>query len=238
MKRLIFLPIILMSIAVAAAVSADEVTLTTILPDPSQTVLQGKKGAVGATYSSSTTLPDASIPASSLLVEGNIGVGATSPLYTPKTDASHNSGGNIDANDVWIRTANTWASTASASKIYSAIGLTTVSTSLGNWSQLSSISNINLSASTKIFINFETVIEDSGTCAPEVRITINGTQKTARRIYGLGDNQPYPIAISWVETTPADGNYTISVDLRNYSGLSSETIYQYGNRVLTVTTGQ
>ncbi|MDP3791713.1 MAG: hypothetical protein Q8R38_06695 [Candidatus Omnitrophota bacterium] len=106
MKRLIFLPIILMSIAVAAAVSVDEVKLTTIVPDPSSTVLRGKKGAVGAAYSSSTTLPDASIPASSLLVEGNIGVGATSPLYTPKTDASHNSGGNIDAYDVWIRTAN------------------------------------------------------------------------------------------------------------------------------------
>ncbi len=71
MKRLIFL-LISLSIAVTIPVSAEEVKLTTIVPD--QTILRVRQGAVGDTYKSNTSLPDRG-----LIVEGNIGIGTTSP---------------------------------------------------------------------------------------------------------------------------------------------------------------
>lgn len=76
MRRLILL-LISLSIAVTTPVSAEEIKLTTIIPD--QTILRTKKGALGNTYSNPGTVSDGSIPTSSLLVEGNVGIGTTSP---------------------------------------------------------------------------------------------------------------------------------------------------------------
>ncbi|OGW95299.1 MAG: hypothetical protein A3I73_02075 [Omnitrophica bacterium RIFCSPLOWO2_02_FULL_45_16] len=76
MKRLMLL-LILLSIVIAAPVSAEEIRLTTIVPD--QTIERAKKGAIGETYSNPATIPDGSIPTSGLLVEGNVGIGTTNP---------------------------------------------------------------------------------------------------------------------------------------------------------------
>ncbi|OGW95300.1 MAG: hypothetical protein A3K16_05700 [Omnitrophica bacterium RIFCSPLOWO2_01_FULL_45_24] len=79
MKRLILL-LILLSIVIATPVSAEEIRLTTIVPD--QTIERTKKGAIGDTYSNPATIPDGSIPTSGLLVEGNVGIGTTEPNTT------------------------------------------------------------------------------------------------------------------------------------------------------------
>jgi len=79
MKRLILL-LILLSIVIATPVSAEEIRLTTIVPD--QTIERTKKGAIGDTYSTPATIPDGSIPTSGLLVEGNVGIGTTEPNTT------------------------------------------------------------------------------------------------------------------------------------------------------------
>ena len=73
MKRLILL-IVLLSIAVTTSISAEEIRLTTIVPD--QTVMKAKRGAIGETYSA---IADGSIPTSALLVEGNVGIGTKIP---------------------------------------------------------------------------------------------------------------------------------------------------------------
>ncbi|OGW94722.1 MAG: hypothetical protein A3K16_01625 [Omnitrophica bacterium RIFCSPLOWO2_01_FULL_45_24] len=87
MKRLISL-LILLSIVIAAPVSAEEIRLTTIVPD--QTILRAKKGAIGETYSNPATIPDSSIPASALLVEGNVGIGTGTTSLTEKLTVSGN----------------------------------------------------------------------------------------------------------------------------------------------------
>ena len=72
MKSLLIL-LILLSIAVATPVSAEEIKLTTIIPD--QTILRTKRGAIGDNYSNPATIPDGSIPTSGLLVESKVGIG-------------------------------------------------------------------------------------------------------------------------------------------------------------------
>ena len=73
MKKLILLSVILVSVVITVPMSAEEVRLTTIVPD--QTTLRVKNGAVGTNYSK----PATSIPADTLLVEGNVGIGTTTP---------------------------------------------------------------------------------------------------------------------------------------------------------------
>lgn len=83
MKRLILL-LILLSIAVTAPISAEEIRLTTIVPD--QTVLRAKKGVIGNTYY--TAISDVSIPTNALLVEGNVGIGTSTPSPTTKLEVN------------------------------------------------------------------------------------------------------------------------------------------------------
>jgi len=91
MKRLILL-LILLSIVIATPVSAEEIRLTTIVPD--QTILRTKKGAIGDTYSNPapppTGVPNDSIPTSGLLVEGNVGIGTGTTSLTEKLTVSGN----------------------------------------------------------------------------------------------------------------------------------------------------
>jgi len=82
MKRSVVLALLVL-VAVAILISAsglafaEEIKLSTIVPD--QTVLRSKKGAIGNGYSSPVTYPDNSIQASSLIVEGNVGIGKPIP---------------------------------------------------------------------------------------------------------------------------------------------------------------
>lgn len=76
MKKINF-PIIAVVIFTAFSLSAEEIRLSTIVP--SQTILRAKKGAIGDTWSSTATLPNNSIPASSFVVEGNVGIRTTTP---------------------------------------------------------------------------------------------------------------------------------------------------------------
>lgn len=79
MRKLILL-LVLLSVAVTTPISAEEIRLTTIVPD--QTVERSKKGAIGSTYSNPATVPDSSIPTSGFLIEGNVGIGTTAPGTT------------------------------------------------------------------------------------------------------------------------------------------------------------
>lgn len=79
----LILLLILLSIVVATPVSAEEIKLTTIIPD--QTILRTKKGAIGDNYSNPDPLTGGisnnSIPQSGLIVEGNVGIKTgTTPL--------------------------------------------------------------------------------------------------------------------------------------------------------------
>lgn len=58
----------------STAVSAEDVTLTSVMPAPGNPN-RSQRAAIGATYSN---LPEASVPANSLLVEGNIAIGRSS----------------------------------------------------------------------------------------------------------------------------------------------------------------
>ncbi len=82
MKKLIFL-LVLLSIVVTIPISGEEVTLTTIVPD--QTILRGRQGAVGEAYRS---YPATSIPASGLLVEGNVGIGTGATILQQKLEVN------------------------------------------------------------------------------------------------------------------------------------------------------
>ena len=82
MNKLIFLLILACQIAVITPVSAEEIRLTTIVPD--QTVLRAKKGAIGETYSNPATISNGSIPTSSLLVESNMVLAPTSEPSPPQ----------------------------------------------------------------------------------------------------------------------------------------------------------
>jgi len=79
MKKVIFL-IAAILVLVTCLTFAEEVRLTTIIPN--QTTLRVKKGVVGENYSDLTkpgAVTDTNIPTSSLLVEGNLGIGTTTP---------------------------------------------------------------------------------------------------------------------------------------------------------------
>ena len=89
MKKLIVVLSFLTVLAVSIAVFAEDINLTTIMP----TILRAKKGAIGNTFFSSVTLPNADIPASSLLVEGRVGIGTTAPSYKLDVQAGSSSVG-------------------------------------------------------------------------------------------------------------------------------------------------
>ncbi|MCX5666759.1 MAG: hypothetical protein NTY34_00375 [Candidatus Omnitrophica bacterium] len=65
------------AIIVANAAVAEEIKLTTIIP--TRDILRAKKGVVGEDWSSPAATPNASIPASGLIVEGNVGIGTKTP---------------------------------------------------------------------------------------------------------------------------------------------------------------
>lgn len=72
-------PFLILSIALftATSVCAEQITLKTIMP--SQTIVRGKKGAVGSTYGNQAQTSDSAIGNDNLLVEGNVGIGTKSP---------------------------------------------------------------------------------------------------------------------------------------------------------------
>ena len=82
MKRIVVLALLVLG-AVAIPVSTvhgqakEEIKLTTIIPD--QQVLRVKKGYIGEANYDPNIFPDTSIQAKSLLVEGNVGIGTTTP---------------------------------------------------------------------------------------------------------------------------------------------------------------
>ncbi len=79
MRKSVFLVVAIL-IFTTGLVWAEEIKLTTIIPN--QTTLRVKKGVVGENYSDLTkpgAVTDTNIPTSSLLVEGNLGIGTTTP---------------------------------------------------------------------------------------------------------------------------------------------------------------
>jgi len=77
MKRIALVSLLALCCGLAFA---DEIKLTTIVPGGgTQAVMRAEKGAVGSTYSKTATIPDSSVPTSSLVVEGPVGIGTQSP---------------------------------------------------------------------------------------------------------------------------------------------------------------
>ena len=74
---LLILIVAAISIPKVYALPREEIKLTTIIPD--QQVLRVKKGIISTTNYRQANFPDSSIPANSLIVEGNVGIGTVDP---------------------------------------------------------------------------------------------------------------------------------------------------------------
>jgi hypothetical protein len=105
------------SMPTVCAEPREEIKLTTIIPD--QQVLRVKKGIISTANYRQATFPDGSIPANSLIVaEGDVGIGTTAP----RTPAPNGLIGNLDTNDIWLRSTGTWLSSSSASHLRRRMG--------------------------------------------------------------------------------------------------------------------
>lgn len=97
---------------------AEQVEIVTYYPSPSTTTddLRVKRATVGSGYQASKLNLDdelAKIPDGSLLVEGAVGIGTTK-LAGP---APNGKAGNLTVNDVFLTSANAWASQALAADL-------------------------------------------------------------------------------------------------------------------------
>ena len=112
MRKILFLLAAILILFVGLSF-AEEIRLSTIVPD--QTVLRSKKGAIGNTYCMPASVPTSLLtdpPASDvdLLVEGNVGIGTMSPHLPAPGPGGTPATGNLDVNDVYLRSASKWAS--------------------------------------------------------------------------------------------------------------------------------
>lgn len=156
MKKLVVLALLALTAAASApVVYAEEIKLTTIVPD--QSTLRSKRGVIGEAYidpANPAYVSDASIPTSGFLVEGNVGVGTAAPKsrldvegglavgasYSGTSAAPANGmivegnvgigsptlqlpapgpggtpdTGNLDVNDVYLRSIDRWVSQLAA----------------------------------------------------------------------------------------------------------------------------
>jgi hypothetical protein len=92
----VFLALISMSISASAvcAEPREEIRLTTIIPD--QQVLRVKKGIISETNYRQSTFPDGNIPAKSLIIEGDVGIGTTSPTQKLEVNGNTKISGNLE----------------------------------------------------------------------------------------------------------------------------------------------
>lgn len=98
-----FLLVVLASIVAVVSTSAEDVKLTTIIPD--QSSVRGVRGAIGRTYKTAT---EANMGDDNFFIEGYLCVGNNNP----QVDSAHPSPstGNINANDIYLRKIGAWAS--------------------------------------------------------------------------------------------------------------------------------
>ncbi len=99
--------IILIVVGVPSSFAQTEtITITTYYPSPFgiYNELRAKKMAIGASYynPAGTSIND---PAD-LIVEGNVGIGTTSPHSVPPNGNT----GNLDVNDIYLRATGNWMS--------------------------------------------------------------------------------------------------------------------------------
>ena len=129
MKRLsVSALLILVAVTLIVSVShgaREEITLTTIIPD--QHILRVQKGIVSEANYRPSVFPDTSIPAKSLIIEGNIGIGTTAPKtkldvdglirtgrysWNDKPDPSDDNKGaifyNVDDDKMYYSTGSSW----------------------------------------------------------------------------------------------------------------------------------
>ncbi len=84
----------------------EQITITTYYPSPFGVYneLRAKKMAIGDTYYNPASI-SINDPAD-LIVEGNVGIGTTSPHNVPPNGNT----GNLDVNDIYLRSISKWAS--------------------------------------------------------------------------------------------------------------------------------
>jgi len=102
-KKFLILAITLISVSFVYA--EDQIIITTYYPSPygSYNELTSNSMKIGENYSQ----PATPFVANGLIVEGNVGFGTTNPTSpAPNGQAT----GNLDVNDVWLRSVNRWAS--------------------------------------------------------------------------------------------------------------------------------
>lgn len=85
----------------------ERIVVSTYYPSPygSYRDLDANQMRIGASYTQGATVA----PANGLIVEGSVGIGTTAPLGP----APNNASGNLDVNDVYLRSNATWVSQAS-----------------------------------------------------------------------------------------------------------------------------
>ena len=221
MKRSVVLALLVL-IAVIVCVSAvpvqarEEIKLTTIVPD--QTVVLAKKGVVGTNYlatflASPTTLSD-----NDLYVQGKIGIGTT----TPQTPAPNALSGNMDVNDIYLRSVGGWVSAAvGGGGITQQVLLTNNQQLLvprnhpmTAWAVIPGMTTTITTATTKSFLiifDFYVVsglVGASGTELANVGIAVDGNIRTTGAI---NTEQCYlGSTIKWIEMNLPAGTHTIT----------------------------
>ncbi len=108
----------------ATAAWAEQVEIVTYYPSPSATTddVRAKRMTVGSGYKAlNLDDPLAPIADGTLLVEQSVGVGAPVPFKTAPDPSGkspkNNLLGNLDVNDIWLRSTQSWASQAFADSV-------------------------------------------------------------------------------------------------------------------------
>jgi len=224
MKRFILsaltvLTVVTILTSVAHAVPREEITLTTIVPD--QTVLIVKKGVVGYNYHRAAAANPDAIPNSDLYVEGNVGIGTT----TPHIPAPNSLTGNLDVNDVWIRGAGdgagAWASEATNShNSDGAIITTLISTNSTTFVDMPDMSITLTTKGNNVFVSFSVQVNNHNNetlfqlLEDGVAVLQSGTGHTNQ---GKGSDN---VSFQYLAKSLAAGSHTWRVQWRVDTGTS------------------
>jgi hypothetical protein len=212
---------ILVPVFVVHAQPREEIRLTTIIPD--QQVLRVKKGIISTTNYRQADFPDGNIPASCLFVEGNVGIGTTNP----KVPAPNSQIGNLDVNDIYLRSTGKWMS-QSGSAGYGAQNTNGTQTSLASnnvWYQAVKIPSFPCDGKDVLINATVSTLYQGYAVDYFIRLKIGGTVVVTNR-FSQDYNEDPQLHVTWLAKSCSGTNdITIEVSKSGSSASINPTGY-------------